>query len=257
MKYVKYLLITLCSFFLVSCYEVNEEISIDVNGNGVYQAKMDMGQLIDLIQSFAGEEEITKDGLDRVVDTTILLKNMFDSSNKITPEQKELVKDGKMNLQMNMKERIFRMDVNVPYKGLDNLQKLMEGQGAGMQDLFSGYFGGKKNDDTATPDSLRDPQLDDVSGLFIVTVNNGLISKKIDTLKYKALMAKPQMADVKQMASSGVEILYTTTIKLPRPVKKADNPMVKLSDDKRTATVRYNLLDLLNDPGKFNYSIEY
>ncbi len=69
-----------------------------------------MGQLIDMMQTFAGEEELTKEGLDRVVDTTIYWKSMVDTAKNMPADQKELMKDGKMKLQMNIKEKLFKMD---------------------------------------------------------------------------------------------------------------------------------------------------
>jgi hypothetical protein len=54
-----------------------------------------------------------------------------------------------------------------------------------------------------------------------------------------------------------MEILYTTTIKLPRPVKSSDNPLIKVSEDKKTVTMHYNLLELLDNPEKFSYTLEY
>ena len=65
------------------------------------------------------------------------------------------------------------------------------------------------------------------------------------------------MEQMKQLSSSGMEILYTTTIRLPRPVKKSDNPNFKISDDKKTVTMKYNLLDMFDNPEKFSYTIEY
>jgi hypothetical protein len=62
---------------------------------------------------------------------------------------------------------------------------------------------------------------------------------------------------MKQLTSSGMEILYTTTIKLPRAAKPSDNPLIKLSDDKKTVTMKYNLLELLENPAKFAYKIQY
>ncbi len=73
-KYFKYVLTVAISIFFVSCYEVNEEIEINADGSGTYATRMDMGQLIDMMQTFAGEEELKKDGLDKVLDTTILFK---------------------------------------------------------------------------------------------------------------------------------------------------------------------------------------
>lgn len=258
MKILKYILSVAFCIFLVSCYEVNEEIQINADGSGTYLTKMDMGQLIDMMQTFAGEEELTKEGLDRVIDTTILMKNMLDSAKDMTAEQKELMKNGKMKLQMNVKEKIFKMDMDLPYKNYKSLQQLMSGQGgngAGLTSVFKNMFGkGQTTPDQPTPSG---PDMGDFAGIYDVTIKNGFISKKVNAEKFKALTDRPEMAQMKQLTSSGMEILYTTTIKLPRAAKKTDNPLIKLSDDKKTVTMKYNLLELLDTPDKFAYTIEY
>lgn len=259
MKYLKYILSVVLCVFLASCYEVNEEIQINADGSGTYVTKMDMGQLIDMMQTFAGEDALTKEGMDKVIDTTILMKNMLDSAKDLTTEQKELMKDGKMKLQMNIKEKIFKMDMDFPYKNYKGLQQLMSGQGGnntGLTNLFKDMFG--KGDSTdQVPAPSNGPNMDDIAGIYDVTIKNGLISKKVNAEKFKALTDRPEMAQMKQLTSSGMEILYTTTIKLPRAAKKTDNPLIKLSDDKKTVTMKYNLLELLDNPEKFSYTIEY
>jgi hypothetical protein len=263
MKPLRYVLVLVFLGFLASCYEVNEEIVINEDGTGTYVTKMDMSQLIEMMQSFAGEEELSKEGLDRPIDTTIRMKDMLDSAKDVTPEQKALMAGGIMKMQMNIKEKLFKMDLNFPYSGYDNLQKLMAGQGnsgAGLSDMFKGFFGGGKKetrDTTQIIDEAKEPDMQDLASIFDVTVKNGFISKKTNSAKYKALLARPEMEQAKKMSSSGMEILYTTTIKLPRPVKKSDNSLLKLSADKKTVTLRYNLLDLLESPDKFAYTLEY
>lgn len=257
-KYFKYVLTVAISIFFVSCYEVNEEIEIKADGSGTYVTKMDMGALIDMMQSFAGEEELQKEGLDKVLDTTILFKSLMDSAKDATAEQKELMKDGKMKMQMNIKEKIFKMDMSFPYKNLDNLQQLMSGKaggGTGMADALKSVFGKKEGENE--PAAPKGPDMGDIAGIYDVTIKNGLIEKKVNAVKYKEFMARPEMAQVKQLSSSGMEVLYTTTIKLPRAAKKTDNPIIKLSDDKKTVTMKYNLLELLDNPEKFAYTIQY
>lgn len=260
-KFFKYVLTVAICIFFVSCYEVNEEIEINADGTGTYVTKMDMGQLIDVMQTFAGDEELKKDGLDRVLDTTIYWKNMIDTVKDITPDQKELLKDGKMNLQMNIKEKVFKMDMNFPYKNLNSLQQLMSGKGTsgpGLTNAFKSMFGKKEGgDDQAVAPTPNGPDMGDFAGIFDVTVKNGLIERKVNQEKYKALTERPEMAQMKQLTSSGMEILYTTTIKLPRAAKPSDNPLIKLSDDKKTVTIKYNLLELLENPSKFEYKIQY
>lgn len=263
MKCLRYILVLVLLGFLASCYEVNEEIVINEDGSGTYLTKMDMSQLLQMMQSLAGEEELTKDGLDKAIDTTIRLKDMLDSAQDVTPEQKALMANGTMKMQMNIQQKLFKMDLHFPYTGYDNLQKLMAGQGnngAGITDVIKKFFGGDKEpapDTTLIIDEAKEPDMQDIANIYDVTVKNGLISKKINNEKFKSLTARPEMAQVKKLGASGMEILYTTTIKLPRPVKKADNPLIKLSEDKKTATMRYNLLELLETPEKFAYTLEY
>ncbi|OQP50756.1 hypothetical protein A4H97_02655 [Niastella yeongjuensis] len=258
-KFFKYFLTVAICVFFVSCYEVNEEIEIKSDGTGTYVQKMDMGQLIDMMQTFAGEEELKKEGLDRVVDTTIYWKSMVDTAKDMPADQKELLKDGKMKLQMNIKEKVFKMDLNFPYKNLNSLQQLMSGKATSSQGLtnaFKSMFG--KGDDQAAPPTPNGPDMGDFAAIYDVTIKNGSIEKKVNEAKYKALTERPEMAQLKQLTSTGMEILYTTTIKLPRPVKLSSNQdLIKLSDDKKTVTMKYNLLELLENPSKFAYTITY
>jgi hypothetical protein len=240
------------------CYEVNEEITINQDGSGTHNTKMDMGQMLEMIQSMAGEEELAKEGLDKVVDTTIFMRSVLDSAKDITPEQKELLKDGKMNLQMNMKEKLFKAQVNIPFKAYNNLQSLMSGNGSsmsGLSQLFKGVF--DKGEQKPALDGPKEPGLEDMNTIFDVVVNDGLISRKVNLEKHKALIEKPEIVQLQQMASGGMEILYTTVIKLPRPAKKTGNSLIKLSDDKKTVTLKYNLLELFDHPEKFSYSVEF
>jgi len=228
------------------------------NGAGTFTTKMDMGQMLEMIQSMAGEEELAKEGLERVLDTTIFMKSLLYSVQDLTTEQKDLLKDGKLNLQMNMKEKLFKAQVDIPYKGYNNLQLLMSGKGnsiSGLSELFKGVF--DKGEQKPALDSPKEPGLEDMNSVFDIIVKDGLISKKINLKRHKALIEKPEIAQLKQMGSGGMEILYTTTIKLPRPAKKTESPLIKLSNDKKTATLKYNLLDLFDSPEKFSYIIEF
>jgi hypothetical protein len=257
-KFFKYVLTVALSIFFVSCYEVNEEIEIKADGSGTYVTKMDMSQLIDMMQTFAGEEELKKDGLEKIYDTTILFKDMLDSAKDMPAEQKELMKDGKMKMQMNIKEKIFKMDMDFSYKNLNSLQQLMSGKGGGpsMANAFKNIFG-KKEGEEDQPGAPKSPDMSDIAAIYDVTIKNGLIQKKVNTAKYKEFMDRPEMAQLKQVSSSGMEVLYTTTIKLPRAAKKTDNPLIKLSEDKKTVTMKYNMLELLEHPEKFAYTIQY
>src|SRR5688572_28894267 len=206
MRFPKYVLVIFCFLATLGCYEVNEEIAINENGSGVYNTKMDMSQLIELMQTFAGEEKMSEEGLDRVIDTVVNFSTIIDSAKEMTAEQKELMKDGKMRMQLNVKEKVFKMDLNIPYKNFASLQKLLSSGGATgnvMSQMMKGIFGKKGNEG----DSVAEPQafgggMDDLTGFYDVTVNKNLISRKVNAEKFKALSEIPEMAQMYQMSSS-------------------------------------------------------
>lgn len=255
MKKVIHVLVAAVVVLFLGCYEVNEEIVISEQGSGTYSTKMDMSAMIQMIQSMAGEEELTKNGLDRVLDTVISFQSIMDSAKDVTPEQKRLYSGGTMQLQMNMKESVFRANMNFPFKNLKDLQMLMSGSGAaGLGQAFKSVMA--KKDSAGAPASMQDQGMDQINNVFDVTIDKNRIARKLNKAKYDSLMLRPEMSQAKQMMGS-FEILYTTTIKLPRPVKKADNEMIRLSADKKTVTMRYDVLKVLETPDKFAYSIEY
>ncbi|HRE52603.1 MAG TPA: hypothetical protein PK339_14350 [Flavitalea sp.] len=254
MKYFRYGLFTLLVIFIAGCYEITEEISFDANGSGVYATNMDMSALMEMMKTMAGEEELARGGLDRAIDTVIPMKRIMEESKDMSAEYKSLYAAGTMALKMNIKENIFKADMKVPFNSFEQLQKLMSGSGSGgMSEMFKKIYGKDEN----ASSSPSDQGLDELNAIFDVTVNNGEISKKLNKEKYDLLMNKPEIAQMREMAGAGMEILYTSVIKLPRPVKKSDNPMIKLSDDKKTATIKYNLLTIFDAPESFSYSIVY
>jgi hypothetical protein len=240
---------------IAGCYEVNEEITLDENGRGTYVTKMDMSALMQMMQSMAGEEEIAKSGLNKPIDTVINLKSIMDTAKDVTEEQRRLLRDGTMNLKMNLKENVFKTDIKFPFKSFNDLQTLMSGSGTGgLTDIFRKVF---TNPDSAQSTQVQDQGIEQVNNVFDVTVTKNSIIRKLNRQKYDSMMAKPEVAQAKQMMGGGFEILYTTTIRLPRAVKKSDNEMIQLSADKKTVTMKYDLMKLFETPEKFSYSIEY
>lgn len=255
MQWAKYALITVVGLLFVSCYEVNEDIVVKEDGSGTYALHTDMGQLLQMMQTFLTEDDMKLDSLAAPQDSTYLLKDFLDPANA-TPGQKALLKDGKMNLQMNLQENILRMNMDIPFQSNNSLQQLMAGQTPSATSFYKKIFRLTDADSVQAP-TPKEPDMNDLAKIYDVTIQNGLIRKQINTERYKALINRPEIKDLNKVAEAGVEVWYTTTIKLPRPVKKTDNTLVQLSADKKTATIKYNVMELLKSADKFSYSIEY
>ena len=249
--------VVIISVLFAACYEINEDITINENGSGNYSTRMDMSALLQMMQSMASEEEIQKSGLNRSIDTLISLKSIMDTAKDVTPEQRRLFQDGTMKMKIDLKENVFNADVNFPFKSLADLQALMSGSGTGgLSEVFKQVFA--KKDSAQGVTNMEDQGgLDQMNNVFDVTISKNKIERKLNRPRFDSLMNRPEVAQAKQMVGGGFEILYTTTIKLPRPVKKSDNEMIKLSDDKKTVTIRYDLLKMFENPEKFSYSIQY
>jgi hypothetical protein len=218
---------------------------------------MDMSALIQMFQTMAGEEELKKSGVDRAIDTVIYMKDVMDTMQNLTAEEKRLYADGSVKLQLNIKESLFKTNVDLPFKSFDDLQKLMMGagnnsMGAAMKKVFS------PKDSTQAPAPAQDQAFEQINSVYDVKVNRHLLSRNLNKAKFDELMQRPEMEQIKQMNNGTFEVLYTTTIKLPSKVKKvSNNELVKVSDDKRTVTIRYDMLKMFDTPEKFSYSIEY
>ena len=247
----------LCLLFLAGCVEINETIDISANGSGKLLVDMNAAQLLDIIQQYAGKDDMQKQFPNKKMDTTIYMKDMLDSAKNMPADKKELIKDGNLHVKLDLEQKEFKTNLSFPFKSLDNLQKLYNGMGDGTlaaDQLFKGLGG---NTAKTSDSSSSNQGFGQFNAIYDFTVRKGLIARKLNMEKWKTLQQNPQLDQFKQSSSMGMEVPYTITIKLPSAVKKVDNPLAKLSDDKKTVTIKYNLMDVFESPQKFEYSIEY
>jgi len=251
MKLLKYLVPLSFIVLFAGCLDIDEKVEIKKDGSGQMAMDMDMSQMVEMLQTYMGKEEMAKKGMDKM-DTTVLMKSIVDTSKSLSPEKKAALRNGSIHLQMDIDQKIFKTHMQFPFTSYDQLQTLYKtlGDGSlGNTNLLSG-LGGQEGQGAS-------PDINQFNGIYDFICKDGNISKKVNTEKWKKLMDDPQMAQMKQASQMGVEILYTTTLTLPRPAKKVDNAQAKLSDDKKTVTIKYNLIDVFEHPEQFGYNVEY
>ena len=260
MKVIKCLLVGLCCLWMTSCLEINENVEIKENGSGRISTTTDLSQLVDMIAAMGGDEYNKMKN--EKIDTLIEMRKFVDTSTKLTADQKVLLRNGKIRMKMNIEEKVFNINMEFPFDNIERYQQLnnlLNNQAGGvgniMKDVLSGSTG-KEKEITDQP-APTTPNMDQLSTVFDFNASNGLIKKTLNQERYKKLMDDPQIQQLKQGADMGMVILYTTTYKLPRPVKKVDNAAAKLSDDKKTVIIRQNMLEIFSAPEKFEYTIEY
>jgi hypothetical protein len=258
MKKLKYFLTVAGLLLLAGCFEINEDIDVKADGNGVYSIHTDMSQLLRAMQSYMGKEEMDKQMPSKNIDTTVMMKRLLDTAKNITAENKVLIRDGSVHLKLNIEQKEFKSDIVIPFKSLSDLQKLynsMNNQSLGFTQLFKGMAG--KPDSASSGNDNGMPDMNQFNAIYDFESHDGLLSRKLNPEKWKDIQASPQYAQMKDAGNMGISIPYTLTITLPRPVKKIDNSLAKLFPDKKKIIIQYNLIEVFDHPEKFEYTIVY
>ena len=259
MKRLKSCLPLFLLFSLAGCFEITEQIDIKKDGSGQLTVNTDMSKLLEMMQTYLGKDEMEKEMPKKVMDTTLLMKDVVDTAKDMTPEKKALVRNGKIHMSLNMDQKIFKADMHFPFTSQANLQKLytsMNDGSLGTANLFRGLTSGM-SDSNANANNANAPDMNQFNSIYDFQCKDGMISRKVNAAKWKELQQSQEFEQMKQATSMGIEMPYTMIINLPRPVKKVDNPLAKLSDDKKTVTIKYNLTDVFANPEKFEYTIAY
>jgi hypothetical protein len=257
MKILRFILPVSLALCFTGCLDVYENIEIKGNGSGQLSMNMDMSQMVELLKTYMTKEDLEKKGMDKM-DTTIMMKDIVDSSTSLSTEKKALLHPATIHIKLDIDGKVFRTDMLFPFSSQDNLQKLyatMSDGSLGNAQLLKNML--PSGQDAGVQQGGPSPDINQFNGVYDFTCKDGLLSKKLNADKWKVLQDNPIFAQAKQAGQMGVEIAYTVTVKLPRPVKKVDNPLATLSDDRKTVTIKYNLIDVFNHPEQFGYTIEY
>ncbi len=252
MKILKFILPAALAFCFSGCLDINENVDIRKDGSGQLTMDVDLSQMVDMLQTYMGKDELAKKGMQKM-DTTILLSSIVDTSSGLSEDKKAILRPGRVHIKLDMDAKVFTVHSMFPFTSLENLQKLyaLKNDGSLGNAKLLGSLGGDAGGGPSPGD------FDQFNSIFDFTCKDGLLSKKLNKEKFDALKNDPQLAQMKQASQMGMEINYTTSLSLTRPVKKVENPLAKLSDDKKTVTIKFNLIDVLEHPEQFEYTISY
>lgn len=251
MKLLKLILPAVLALGFAGCLDINESVDIRNDGSGQLTLDMDMSQMVDILSTYMGKDELKQKGLEKM-DTTILMKDLLDTVSTLSADQKAILRPGRMHIKLDMDAKILTVHSMFPFTSMSNLQQLyalMNNGGLGSAKLFGalgGDAGGGSNGD-----------VNQLNAIFDFSCKDGLLTKKLNKEKFDSLKNDPQLAQIRQASQMGMDINYTSTLSLPRPAKRVDNPLARLSDDKKTVTMKFNLIEVFDHPEQFEYTVEY
>jgi hypothetical protein len=252
-------LVLATAFILTGCLDTQEDVTIKSDGSGLYKNSVDMSGLFDMLQMAAMMDTSAASQLKQLsnknIDSTFSLSGFTDTASALSAEEKALLKNGTVHLNINQQNKVLKVDMNYPFKKMEDLQKIIELQksGKGFNPLKqAGQTPGLPGLGEGAGGEMGNP----LEGIA-VTYKNGLIERKVDQAKIESAKnseAGSQLANMGEMLDG---VTFSTVIHLPRAVKSSTGQKLTLSDDKKTVRMKYTLSDMMKDPRTLEFKLEY
>ncbi len=257
---MKKLILAFCIIISVSitgCFESAEETTINEDGSGIVLATIDMSALIKLAK-MAGSDEI-KDIDKNSFDTLIKMSDYKDSIENLTEDEKKILDNATMRTIMNPADDKIMMTYTFPYSNMAELitinnvmKKALDKTQETLMDKM--MPGGEEGENMMGNLNIGMPDLDDY---FILTYENGKLSKKINKEKYTEAANDKTLSSLQELGQMGVPMTIKTIFNLPRAATKAEGKGINMSADKKKITIEATLEDFFDEPSLFEYEIEY
>ena len=248
--------------FFTSCLDSEEKITLNEDGSGTYVITMDMAKMMGMLSAFGGENKKAEKK-----DTVIYFKDYTDTSSVLTAEEKEILHNGKLAMNMDSEKGELKVVMDAAFKNASQLTYLR----ANMQDMLNksgamNKLNDKKNESEDSPLGEMGPKMNPGKSNanpfkeyyeFNVTGNSLIYTLKDKAAALKAMETNEDMKMMKQMAPMMGDMTFSTVIALPREAKKAEGQNAKLSADKKTVTVTTSLKQVIDDLEAMSFSVAY
>jgi hypothetical protein len=263
MRLIRFIPVLLLPFVFMSCMDTREELDIKADGSGTLAVRTDLGKMLEIMKSFGGEDGLKKEGLDKVLDTTLSMTGIVDTAKNITADQKAVLRNGKIHLAFNAQENMGKLDLHFPFSSAAQLKQLYESLNSadgGMKALMGGVGkqpGAEENSGMDMPMPGKEQGLPQITAVYDINLTKNTYSRKVNKQRYEEFAQAMKLDDLKQMGSMLGPMNYTLAIKFPRPIKKINNSKAEMSSDKQTATLAVDLMEIFEHPELLALEIEY
>ncbi|ULQ52341.1 hypothetical protein [Flavihumibacter fluvii] len=256
MKKYKFLFAALIAVCFSACIQIDEEVILKADGSGEMKVHTDMGKLFEMLKSFASEEDLAKEGINKAMDTTILMKDIVDTAKDVSAENKALLRNGVLHLNMDVKENLFKMDMNYPFKNLSDANKLYAAinQDGMMGNVLKGLNPNSNSENTGASDNSG---IEKIGSMYDVAISNNKYSRTLNKERFDAISNDPKVQESKGMMAMMGDMQMNLKVNLPRAAKSVSNPRATLSPDKKTVTLLNDITIALDSPQNLEITIQY
>ncbi len=260
MKHLKYILGFILAFTLASCLDTEEKIVINQDNSGVYLLTLDMGKMLEMAATMGANSSADKPKEKK--DTVVYLKNLLDSATNLTSEEKELFRDGSLQINLDEEKNALKLAVSCPFKNMQGLTAVKANLFMLLKKVkaFEKASGEQSKEEEATsPSKLGETSTNPVADQFTFIAAPGSISNTITNMEaYKSKIATDStLSAMHQMSAMMGDFKYRTIFVLPKNIKKYEGPGSTVSADKKSITFETTLTEMMEKPEKVSYKVEY
>lgn len=260
-------LLSTCIILLTSCLDTEEKIVINKDNSGVYSLSIDMSRMMKMMnQSAKGKDSSGKKPQQK--DSTIYFKSFVDTSTRLTEQEKDMLRDGNIRINVNEPANIGKFVFTLPFKKIQDLAYLRENYMKALDKLnLKDQLNNKEKNDSG--DNSHEQAHSDMSAgsqsilpgqnSYLFTAAPGKISNKFTDKKSfdKEVGADSTLQMMKGLMTMMGEMTYKTTIVLPKPVKHYSGNNPSVSADKKTIVFKNNLTNIFKNPQSFAFDLDY
>ena len=253
-----------CFFFvgvLSSCLELKEKILINEDKSCVYYVSFDLRKMIGKSKQMGSGNGENKE-LEKK-DSTIYLKDLIQNSDSLTAAEKELYKDGYINIKLDEANEQMKIAMTCPFRSINNLKEIKENFMKVLDKLkaFEKLTGKQKEAVAEESDSEMASKVMSPGSVdnAVFTAEPGKITNTFfNTEDYKKEIKSDSLMVAMQTLSAIMgEMTYKTTITTPVPIKNYAGNNAMLSDNKKTISFKNTLTEMMEHPEKLSYKVEY
>ena len=241
---------------LTGCFDIIQETTINNDESGVFKNTTDLSTMIGMAKMAGAGGDL--DQMGDAKDTVISLAKLADSIPALSDNEKAILRTGSLHLQMNMKDEKLLVTFIFPYSDPATLsamapllKKIRKEVVGGQMDALAG----KGEDAKKVGEGVSETT--EIEEFFDVVHTKGKLSRKINKERYSKVSEDEGLKSLKEMSQMGAPMTVKTILNLPRPATKVEAKGAEISADKKKITITATIDDLFDEPGKFEYLIEY
>ena len=244
MKIRNYLIMFVSAIAFTSC-QITENIYLQEDGSGQIVYDIDASELMALAGDQLGE--MGKKNIDSTMTFKQLFEEKKDSIAKMPLEEQQRLKkfeDVSMHMQMNAAQKVFKISL------LNNFKKAAE-----LQDMMQAMKVMKSLDNKAA-------QADNPLGSMMDSGANTDLKYSFDgkTFRRSLKITDPKLNEKSKDSTGMVKMTfsgskYILKYHFPKKVKSVSNPNALFSDDRRTITIPYSLVDYMEQPETMSFEV--